>query len=360
MIVFGLALIPVFRAFGQPAILAMAVGVVLGGLLQFVVQLPPLHKLGFRLAPEWPHAHPGVQRVAQLMLPATLGLAATQINIAVSTIIAASLQQGSVSWLYFAFRLMQLPIGVFGVALATVSLPALSRAAVDRDLPALKGTLSTSVRLVVLLTVPSAMFLAVMAQPILALLFEHGRFVARDTVMTADALVAYSLGLPAFAAVGLFTRAFYALGETRTPLVASAVSVALNLALNLAFVGPLAFLGLEHRGLALATSLTSICNLAQLAFYLRRRIGPLGTGAVARSFVRVTAASAVAAAACALLLALLGDRWHRGPLVELGVVALGAALMGSLAWAALRALRVGELDALEDLARGLRRRLSGP
>ncbi len=357
MIAFGLALIPVCRAFHQPPIVAMAFGVVLGGLLQFVVQLPPLHRLGFRLHPEWPSGHPGVQRVATLMVPATVGLAATQINVAVSTVIAASLQQGSVSWLYYAFRLMQLPIGVFGVALATVSMPALSRAAVDRDMDALKRTLQAALRLVLLLTVPAALFLAAMAQPILALLFEHGRFHARDTVMTADALVAYCIGLPAFAAVGILTRTFYALGETKVPVQASFVSVALNLALNLAFVGPLAFLGLQHRGLALAASLTSISNLVQLTFYLRRRIGPVGAGDLLRALARVLAASAIAAGACVLMLVLLGERWHRGPLVEAAVVALGAALMGALTWALLRAFGASDVHVVEDLARGMLRRV---
>ncbi len=357
MIAFGLALIPVLKLVHQPPIVAMAVGVVLGGLLQFVVQLPPLHQLGFRATPELPKRHPGVQRVAALMVPATVGLAATQINVAVSTVIAASLQQGSVSWLYYAFRLMQLPIGVFGVALATVSMPALSRAAVDRDMDALKATLQAALRLVLLLTVPAALFLAAMAQPILALLFEHGRFHARDTVMTADALVAYCIGLPAFAAVGILTRTFYALGETKVPVQASFVSVALNLALNLAFVGPLAFLGLQHRGLALAASLTSISNLVQLTFYLRRRIGPVGAGDMLRALGRILAASAIAAGACVLLLVLLGERWHRGPVVEAGVVALGAALMGALTWALLRAFGASDVHVVEDLGRGLLRRV---
>lgn len=357
MIAFGLALIPVCRAIGQPPIVAMAVGVVAGGVLQFGVQLPSLAKLGFRPAAELPRADAGVRRVAGLMLPATVGLAATQVNIAVSTIIAASLQQGSVSWLYYAFRLMQLPIGVFGVALATVSMPALSRAAVDRDLAALKTTLQAAVRLVFLLTVPAALYLAAMAQPILALLFEHGRFVPRDTTMTAHALIAYCVGLPAFAAVGIFTRTFYALGETRVPVQASFVSVALNLALNLAFVGPLAFLGLGHRGLALATSLTSVANLIQLTLYLRRRLGSIGAGEMAGAALRIVGASALGAGACVLMMVLLGERWHRGPLIEGAVVALSAAIMAALTWAGLRLLRVDDVGVIEDLARSVFRRM---
>src|SRR5207244_9015405 len=166
MIVFGVGLIPVCRAAGQPPILAMAIGVVIGGALQFLVQVPPLHRLGFRLRLERPRWHPGVARVASLMAPATIGLAATQLNLLVSTILASMLPQGSVSWLWYAFRLMQLPIGVFGVALGTVSMPALARAAVNQDLPALKRTLSATLRLVFLLTLPAALWMAVMSRPI--------------------------------------------------------------------------------------------------------------------------------------------------------------------------------------------------
>lgn len=358
MIVFGVALIPVCEMAGQPAIVAMAWGVLLGGGLQLVVQLPSLNRLGFPLAPQLPVSHPGVTRVASLMLPATIGLAATQVNLAVSTVIAASLQEGSVSWLYYAFRLMQLPIGVFGVALATVAMPALSRAAVAGDMPALRTTLSATVRLVSVLTIPAALFLAVMAAPLHALLFEHGRFTALDTAQCADALVMYCIGLPAFAAVGVFTRAFYALGDTRTPVQASIVSVVLNLALNLAFVGPLAGLGLEHRGLALATSLTSIVNLAQLAILLRRRAGGIGSGAILATVVRVAVASAAVCGLLALGLAWLGSRWHTGVTAEAITVAAALALAVLLGWPALRLARVAELATLEDLGRSLVRRIT--
>lgn len=358
MIVFGVALIPVCQWFGQPAIVAMAWGVLLGGVLQWVVQLPSLRQLGFPLAPQLPAPHEGVGRVAALMLPATVGLAATQVNLAVSTVIAASLREGSVSWLYFAFRLMQLPIGVFGVALATVAMPALSRAAVDQDMPALRSTLSATVRLVCVLTIPAALFLAVMAGPLNALLFEHGRFTAFDTAQCADALVMYCIGLPAFAAVGVFSRAFYALGDTRTPVQASMVSVALNLALNLLFVGPWAGLGLEHRGLALATSLTSLANLAQLAWLLRRRAGGIEAGRILSTALRVLIASAAVCALLAAGLAWIGSAWHTGFAAEAGVVGGAIVLALVLGSLALRLARVEELTTLTDLVRSLARRVT--
>jgi putative peptidoglycan lipid II flippase len=357
MIVFGLALIPVCRAAGLPIITAMAFGVLLGGVLQFACQLPALHRLGFRLRPEIPNWHPGVRRVAALMLPATVGLAATQLNIFVSQAIAASFREGSVSWLQYAFRLMQLPIGLFGVAVGTVSLPALSRAAVRRDLPAVRATLSESVRLVLLLTVPSALFLAVMARPILALLFQHGRFHAADTIATGDALVMYCVGLPAFAAVGVFTRAFYALGDTRTPVRATFVAVAVNLVLNLLFVGPLRGLGLAHRGLALATSVTALMNLAQLSFALRGRLGGIDGRRMAGALARILAASVATAALLALALRALGDITTRGVLLRAGVVAGGGVLSLGVLLLGFRLLRVDELAMVAELGRSLRGRM---
>ena len=358
MVVFGLALIPVCRSAGWPVITAMALGVVLGGLLQFVVQLPKLARLGFRFALELPTWHPGVQRVASLMLPATIGLAATQLNIFVSQAIAASFREGSVSWLQYAFRLMQLPIGLFGVAVATVSLPALSRAAVRQDLPAVRSTLSESVRLVLLLTIPSALFLAVMAQPILALLFQHGRFTAADTSATAGALVMYCVGLPAFAAVGIFTRAFYAMGDTRTPVRSTFVAVGVNLVLNLLFVGPLAGLGLAHRGLALATSATSLINLAQLAWLLRAKLSGIEGGRLLRSGLRILLASAIAAGVLLAGLTWIGDITTRGLWVRLGVVAGGGGVGLVVLAGALAVLRVEELAMLGELGRSFGGRFS--
>jgi putative peptidoglycan lipid II flippase len=359
MIVFGLSLIPVCRAWGWPAITAMALGVVLGGLLQFGCQLPALAKLGFRFRLEMPTWHPGVQQVALLMLPATVGLAATQLNIFVSQAIAASFQEGSVSWLQYAFRLMQLPIGLFGVAVATVSLPALSRAAVRQDLPLVRATLSESVRLVFLLTVPAALFLAVFARPLIALLFQHGRFMPGDTVATGDALLMYCIGLPAFAAVGIFTRAYYALGDTRTPVRATFVAVGVNLALNLMFIGPWIGWGLAHTGLALATSATSVANLVQLAWQLRARLDGVDGRRMLRSLARITAAAAVPAVLAAWALTRLPDPATLGVAARLGLVAAGGAGGLALLVVMLRLLRVEELGMVTEVVRSVRSRLGG-
>jgi putative peptidoglycan lipid II flippase len=359
MILGGVALAPLCERAGQPAILGMALGAVIGAFGQFGVQLPALATLGFRPLPQWPR-DPAVRRVALLMLPATAGLAATQLNLFVSTLVATLFPQGSVSWLGYAFRLMQLPIGVFGVALATVSLPALARAAVAQDLIAMRGTLSATVRLVFLLTAPAALWLAVMAGPVIALIYEHGRFGSVDTAQTARALAAYCVGLPAFAAVGVLTRAFYALGDTRTPVRASLVAVAVNLALNLLFVGPLRPLGLEHAGLGLATSVTSIVNLLQLAWFLRRRLRGIEGRRILTTLTRVLIASLLALLPCALALAWLGERWHTGWIAEAAVVAGSLVVAVTLGWIALRRLGVEELGALENLIVGRLRRRPGP
>jgi putative peptidoglycan lipid II flippase len=359
MVVAGVALIPVVERFGQPAILAMAVGVVLGGVGQFAVQIPSLRRQGFQLRPELPRWHPGVRRVALLMTAPALGLAGTQINLLVSTQIASRLEQGSVSWLWYAFRLMQLPIGVFGMALATSSMPLLSRAAVDGDMAALKRTVSATMRLLIVLTVPAAIWLAVTAVPVIALLYQHGRFNAGDTRQTAGALVMYCVGLPAFAAVGVLTRTFYALGNTRTPVLASLVSVGLNLGLNLLFIGPLSFLGLGHRGLALATSATAFANLIQLTWRLRQRVGPLEGGRMLGTLWRVGLASVLAAGLSALVLRLAGSHLAQSFVVR------AIAVMGSLAIASasglvlMKAVKVDELETLAGLGASLRRRLTG-
>ncbi len=357
MVVVGVALIPVVRAFGQPAMLAMAIGVLVGGLLQFAYQLPPLHRLGFRLRLEWPRWHAGVRRVALLMIPATVSSAGWQVNTAVNTIIASHLQQGSVSWLYYALRLQQLPVGVLGVSFGMVSMTKQAYAMVESDLTRFKETLESTLRLVIVATLPAVAWLIVFSQPIVALLFEHGRFQAFDTVQTAGALVMYSLGVPGAAGVNVMVGAFYALDAPWLAVRASVVSVAVNLILNLLFIGPLAWLGLGHRGLALASAVAATINLLQLLFYIRRRVGRFGGRRVLDSALRAGGASLLAGLAGWGVLRSLGTAWHRGILVEGAVVALSFAMMGGLSWSLMRLFRVRELATIESLARGLARRL---
>lgn len=352
MIVVGVALIPVFERAGHPAILAMAVGVLAGGFLQFAVQVPTLWRIGFR--PAWPpsFAHPGVRRIGFLMLPATIGLAATQLNLFVNTILASLLVEGSVSWLAYAFRLMQLPIGVFGVALATVSLPTVARHAVTGDMGALRATLAGAVRLVFALTLPATFGLWALSGPLVRLLYQRGQFQTADTDRTAAALSAYCVGLCAYAAVKVLVPAFYALGDTRTPVRASFLSVAVNLAGNLALMGPLG-----HVGLALSTSLTMLFNFGQLSWALRRRLGRFE----GRRLLSTVLRTGGAAAAMAIVIRLgveMANPWWRGSFQGAALVVGGGIALGVVAtWGLYRLLRVAELPDLEAALGGLGRRL---
>jgi putative peptidoglycan lipid II flippase len=220
----------------------------------------------------------------------------------------------------------------------------------------MRDTLSAAVRLVLLLTVPAAVFLAVMSEPLISLLFEHGRFTALATSQTAGALVMYCVGLPFFASIGIFTRTFYALGDTRTPMQASLVSVGLNVVLNLLMVGPLRGLGLAHRGLALAASAAAAANLTQLALYLRGRIGGFDAGRIGATLVRVLAASAAVGVVLWLGLHAAAGWWHRGHLRVLLTVLVSLVAGAALGWGALKLARVEELALLEDAGASVLRR----
>jgi putative peptidoglycan lipid II flippase len=295
LIAAGFLLSPFMPRFGLEPIVGMAIGATLGGLGQLAIQLPTLRALGFRWRPIISLRDPGVLRITALMAPAAIGLAATQVNIFVNTLLASLLVEGSVSWLNYAYRLMQLPIGLFGVAIATVTLAQVSRHAARKEMVELKRTISFSLRFVFFLTVPATLLLVTLAQPIVALLYQHGRFGAGDTVQTAQALWAYAVGLAAFSAVRVLVPVFYSLGMTRLPVTISFVTIAANVALNFALMGPL-----QHRGLALATSIASVLNFLLLFQALRRQVGPLGGRQIARSALKILLASAMASGAAYL------------------------------------------------------------
>jgi putative peptidoglycan lipid II flippase len=222
------------------------------------------------------------------MTPAILGLASTQINIFVNTVIASLLPQGSPSYLNYSFRLMHFPLGVFGVAVATVTLPIVAGYAARKDIPNVLATCASSLRLVFFLTLPSIFFLACASKPIVSTFFQHGVFTYRDTVFTSQALIFYSLGLFAYASIRVIAPVFYSLGDTRTPVKVSVIAVVFNIALNLAFMRPLSF-----RGLALATSLSAMTNMFMLAALLHRRVGRLDISGLRSSFLKFLAGSAV-------------------------------------------------------------------
>jgi putative peptidoglycan lipid II flippase len=293
------------------AIFGMAYGVLAGGLLQFLCQLPALRREGFRYRPRLGLRDPGLREVAMLMGPAILGAAAVQINVFVNNNFASrlggELADGGVSVLNYAFRLMQFPIGVFGVAIATATLPAISRAAARQDRDEYRATLASSLRFVIFLTLPSAVGLAVLGEPIVALIYERGQFDAAATRLTASALACYAIGLTGYSLVKVLAPAFYVVDDARTPARIALLSIGINLGLNFALVEPL-----QHRGLALSTSLVATLNAALLFELLRRRIGSLRGGYLLDGIVRVALASlALAAASHAARLALEG--WFPAP-----------------------------------------------
>jgi len=275
------------------AITGMAIGTLVGGLLQLLVQVPSLGRVGFRYRPILQPADPGLRQVMRLMAPATIGAAAVQVNVFVNNNFASYLGNGPVSWLNVAFRFMQLPIGLFGVALGTVTLPLVSRHIARGDRPALRRTLAESLELVGLLCLPAAAGLALFAGPVIGLIYEHGRFTVADTTAAGQALAAYTAGLAGYAGIKVLAPAFYALDDARTPMLVSLVSIAVNYALNWTFVRRLGF---GHVGLALSTSAVALGNFGLLYVVLRRRIGALG-GRLLAALTRIAAATAVMAAA---------------------------------------------------------------
>jgi putative peptidoglycan lipid II flippase len=264
-----------------------AVGTLLGGLAQFLVQVPPLVRSGWRYRPEWAPDDPGIRAIASLMAPATMGLAAVQVNIFVSTIFASH-EPGAVSWLTYAFRILYLPIGVFGVALGTIATTGLARRAAAGDMDGLRETLRQSLRMLAFLTLPATVGLIVLDVPIVRLLFERGRFGAHDTHRTASALTLYAVGLVAYTGVKVLAPAFYALGRPRVPLLASASAVAANLVVILALHGRLGF-----RAVALGTSLGAVVNAAILLAVFEGRVGGLRGFGMAGALARMAGAAAL-------------------------------------------------------------------
>ena len=263
-----------------PAV-GLAVGVLIGGALQLAFQLPALLCKGFRFWEKARFVHPGLRQVGTLIPPVILGGAVYQINIVISTILGSLLAEGSVTYLYFADRLVQFPLGVFAIAAATAILPSLSRQAASEDFEALKDTFGHALKLVFFISIPAMVGLIVLRESIVTLLFQRGEFDAVATRLTAQALLYYSLGLWAFSAVRIVTATFFAMQDTRTPVKMAGLSILANIILGLVLMKPLG-----HGGLALATSLASILNLGLLVRALKVQLGALGWKSIARSFCR--------------------------------------------------------------------------
>ena len=272
----------------------MAVGVVIGGALQFLIQVPSMRRVGFHYQPLLSFRDERIRQVIRLIGPAILGVAALQINVLVNSIFASE-GEGWLTWINRAFRLMHLPIGVFGVAISTVALPNLAKLVTAGDMEGYRRAFSYALRLTFLLTVPASIGLMVLAEPICRLIFEGGQANPLDTQQTAGALFYYAFGLCGFSAVKIATDGFYTFNDTRTPAVVSLCTVVLNITLNYLFIYRLGF---DHRSLALSTSCTITLNFLALLFLLRGRAGGLGLSGIWLLLIKLALASAVMGCAC--------------------------------------------------------------
>ncbi len=341
-------------------IVGMACGALLGGLAQYAVQIPSLRAEGLRFRWAFDIQNSALRKVLLMMLPAVIGAAAVQINVVVNTNFASQLVDdsgnildGPVSWLGYAFRFMQLPLGLFGVAIASATLPAISRSAAAGRMDEFRDTLSRSLGLVFLLTLPATVGLVVLREPIVGLIYERGEFTAYDTQQTAAALAYYCVGLAAYAAVKVLTPAYYALEDVRIPMAVAALSVALNYGLNWYLIH---VLGWDHAGLALSTSFVAVLNFLLLFFFLRNKTNGLEGGRLARSLVRICVAAVGMGVVCWVVSGWLENSLGTGFWGRAGTVA-GSVLTGvGVLYGLCVALRVSELDAAK---RALFGRFSG-
>jgi putative peptidoglycan lipid II flippase len=283
--------------FGERGLIGLSIATLIGGFLQLIVQFPALRGVGFRFKSDFKWRDPGVRTILGIMGPATIAASAVQMNVLINSLFASYLEDGAVSWLNIAFRLMQLPQGMFGVAVATVTLPLVSRSAALGDTAQFRSALAHSVRLVLLLTIPSAIGLIILAEPIIRLIYEHGRFTTFATHQTAGALRCYAIGLAAYSADKVLIPTFYALDKRYLPMLVSFFSIVVNFCLSwlLAF-----HFQLGHRGLAFSTSMVAITNFALLYSLMRYHAGGLETGALLLTLAKLLCAGIGLAAICLL------------------------------------------------------------
>lgn len=334
---------------GIEPIVGMSCGALLGGMTQYAVQIPSLRAVGLRFAPAFDPHNPALRKVLRLMLPAVIGAAAVQVNVVVNLNFASQLVDaagnvldGPVSWLGYAFRFMQLPLGMFGVAIAAATLPAISRSAAAGRMDEFRETLSRSLGLVFLLTGPAAVGLIILREPIVGLIYERGEFTAYDTQQTAAALAFYCVGLAAYAAVKVLTPAYYALADVRIPMLVAAFSIALNYGLNWTFVH---VFGWGHSGLALSTSLVATLNFGQLFWFMRVKTNGLEGRRLAGSLARIAAATTGMGAACWVTSEELINALGMGFWGRLATVGLSVAVGVGVLYGLCLALRVPELEA---------------
>ncbi len=296
---------------------ALAVGVFVAGVAQLAIQVPALMRIGLLPRPRWGWKHAGVRKILRLMIPTLIGSSVAQINLLFDSVIATFLISGSVTWLYYSDRLLEFPLGVFGVALSTVILPNLSRKFARQNPEAFSATLDWALRLAMIVTLPAAVGLAMLAKAILVTLCKYDAFTLSDVDMSALSLAAYALGLPAFIAVKVLAPGFYARQDTKTPVRIAIIAMVSNMLMNVAFVGVLILLAFRgpHTGLALASSIAAYINAGMLFRGLRRE----GTYDPAAGWLRILLAVFTATLAMAALL-----QWQAWDLAEWAAAGAGA------------------------------------
>jgi putative peptidoglycan lipid II flippase len=339
----------------------MAFGVVLGGALQLCWQVPSLGRLGFRFRPAIDWSHPGLIRILRLMVPAILGNAAVLINVMVNTNLASGVYDpvrgldGPVSWLSYAFRFMQLPLGLFGVAMASATLPSISRSVAAGNMDEFRRTLSKSLGVVFLLTLPSSVGLIVLGKSIIGAIYQGGKFQLYDTQQTAVALSCYAVGLAGYAALKVLNPAFYALGDARTPMLVSIASVGINYA---AAVTAIRVVHLGHAGLAMSTSVVALFGFVVLFAILRNRIGGVYGRELATGVAKVGGAAAVMGGAVALSTHVMARWLGVSQLARLADLAVSIPIGLAVFYAMCRAAGVSDLDmAIRAVVRPIRRRM---
>lgn len=299
---------------------ALAVGVVVGGVLQIAVQVPGLWRSGWRFLPSFDWKSPAVGRVARLMGPVVLGTGVVQVNVVVGGLFASYLEEGAVSALNLSDRVMELVLGGYAIAIATVILPLMSRQAASRAIDEMKQTLNFASRLVLFITIPSTIGLVVLREPIIRVLFQHGEFGPDATRLTAWPLLFYAVGLSAFAMIKIVVPAFHSMQDTRTPVMVAFLAMILNVAFNFAFFRPL-----QVGGPALATSLAALFNAAALVYLFVQRQGSIGTRAILSSLARFGVAAAALGLAAHTIIGWPG--FYDGQSFPRQVVALAAAVL---------------------------------
>lgn len=288
------------RHFGAKALYGLAIGTLIGGFLQLIVQFPSLHRVGYRFRPDFDWKDEGVRTILRLMGPAVIAASAVQVNVMVNASFASSLANGSRTFLNNSFRLMQLPLGIFGVAIATVTLPLVSRSIAAGDRRAFCSTLARGLRLAFFFTIPSAVGLICLGNPIIGLIYGHKKFTITAVHQTGAALQFYAIGLAAYSGIKVLAPAFYALEARNTPMTVSFIAIGINLVLNAIFTR---WLEWGHRGLAFSTSLTAVINFTLLYILMQRRTGSLESRQMVVTMCKLTVAGLALATVC-----LLGNR----------------------------------------------------